>query len=156
MKKIIRLTESDLARIVRRVINEQTATNVNFVQRNIELTDQTYEGVKKTFTGNFIAINNGDTDFTLTKDKFTLPFGGSVPDQIVLKPKQQTNVPFTYTLDPANRNQASVFRFLNQNKTIELDIAVNVGEESIDLMFMAEFTSVSGINESYRRRYYRY
>jgi hypothetical protein len=155
MKRIIRLTESDLTRIVRRVINEQ-ASNIKFGQPVIELFDQTYEGVKKTFTGNFIALNNGSTDFTLTKDMFALPDGGSVPDQVILKARQQTNIPFTFTLDPANRNQASIFRFLKQKNNIELDINVQIDEEGYDLMFIAEFTTVSGINESYRRRnYYR-
>jgi len=154
MKRIIRLTESDLTRIVRRVISEQTATDIKII--GSELFDQTYEGVKKTFTGNFIGLNNGSTDFTLTKNMFALPDGGSVPDQVILKAGQQTNIPFTFTLDPNNRNQASILRFLNQNKTIELDIAVYVGEEKIDVMFTIEFTSVTGINESYRRRnYYR-
>jgi hypothetical protein len=137
------------------VISEQ-ATNIKFGQSVIELFDQTYEGVKKTFTGNFIALNNGSTDFTLTKDMFDLPDGGSVPEQVILKAGQQTNITFTFTLDPANRNQTSIFRFLKQNNTIISEFGVQIGEELYELMFMAEFTTVSGINESYRRRnYYR-
>lgn len=155
MRRIIRLTESDLTRIVRRVISEQ-ATNIKFGQSVIEIDDQTYEGVKKTFTGNFIALNNGSTDFTLTKDMFDLPDGGSVPEQVILKAGKQTNVPFTFTLDPANQDQASIFRFLKENKSIELSASVMLGNELVDLDFMVNFTSVSGVNESYRRRnYYR-
>jgi hypothetical protein len=155
MKRIIRLTESDLTRIVRRVISEQME-NVKIGQSVIELDDQTYEGVKKTFTGNWIALNNGTADVTLTKDMFELPVGGSVPESIVLKPGAQTPIPFSLTIDPANTNQASIFRFLKQNKSITLSSSVMLGDELVELDFMANFTNVSGVNESYRRGYRRY
>jgi hypothetical protein len=52
MKKIVRLTESDLARIVRRVVNEGVMQNVRDIMK---------DGESKT-------IQSGDTKYTFTRE----------------------------------------------------------------------------------------
>jgi hypothetical protein len=58
MKKIIRLTESDLTRIVKRVLMEQTSSMV--------------DDVKKFGKDNGFLIRNNDSTFYKTNDKFEI------------------------------------------------------------------------------------
>lgn len=69
MKKIIRLTESDLARIVRRVINEQQAQTI--IPMTIDIPAQKNE------KGVLVAIPNSRLKFQIINQKGT---GGSMTD----------------------------------------------------------------------------
>lgn len=69
MKRIIRLTESDLARIVRRVINEQQAQTI--IPMTIDIPAQKNE------KGVLVAIPNSRLKFQIINEKGT---GGSMTD----------------------------------------------------------------------------
>jgi hypothetical protein len=92
MKRIIRLTESDLARIVRRVINEQSSpgsgeyitTYLNKVQPNLQASATMYDG--DTGWGD-ITLGNGeklyfkcDLPYIRKKDKNTPLFAKNTPE----------------------------------------------------------------------------
>ena len=99
MKKVIRLTESDLIKIVRRVINEETTTKLPVeININLKLEKENYflvisEVVKKSTNCEFIGNFRGESK------KFRFTWNPSVPDK--LSYTQRINfkyIPYTGTI----------------------------------------------------------
>ena len=164
MKRIIRLTESDLARIVRRVIAEesQSTPNVSFKDLTFSIKDN---------KGNELYKNDGDfgSEFNIylkqtmfdQNEEVTLEIGGGLVGTNAIiktdsgdKKLNVTNNPFKTKFNVSDLTKDTKLAY---EKIIITGANVDDGGTlTLTLNFSDSTIRPSTTNESYRRRYRRY
>jgi hypothetical protein len=163
MKRIIRLTESDLARIVRRVIAEesQSTPNVSFKDLTFSIKDnQGYELYRGHSYGRESDISLKQTMFDQNEIVTIEIGGGLVGTNAIIKTDSGdkkltvTNNPFKTTFNVSE---------LTQNTKLQMEEIIitganvdNGGMLILRLNFSDSTIQPAPTNESYRRRYRRY
>lgn len=169
MKKIIRLTESDLARIVRRVIAEesQSTPNVSIDNLTFSVTDGNGLELYKSHK-----VENGEVKISLTQTMFdadeivTVKIGGGFVGTTA-KIDTETGLKGLTVIQPGGGSTMFETRFSpsmivsppNYKLTDEvIFLTGNIGGGSLRLRlnFSASTIAPKPTNESYRRRYRRY
>ncbi len=163
MKKIIRLTESDLARIVRRVIAEesQSTPNVPLKSLTFSIMDNKAQNLYKRHD-----IYGKAADISLTQTLFdqnetvALEIGGGfVGTNAIIKTDSGdkkltvTNAPFRTTFNVSDITQKNK---LQVEQIIITGANVDGGTLIVNLNFSDSSIAPKPTNESYRRRYRRY
>ncbi len=165
MKKIIRLTESDLARIVRRVIAEesQSTPNVSFEALTFSIKDNQGKELYRSHRnyGNEFDISLIQTMFE-QNEIVTLEIGGGlVGTQAFLSVAGGTKKELTVTNNPF-KTTFNVSDITTDTRLMIEEIKItgaNVdrgGVLNLKLNFSDSTIAPKPTNESYRRRYRRY
>ncbi len=163
MKKIIRLTESDLARIVRRVIAEesQSTPNVPLESLTFSIMDSKVQNLYKSHS-----IYGKEADISLTQTLFdqyepvVLRIGGGFVGTNAIIKTDTGDKKLTVTKDPfsavLNVSDITQENKLQVEQIIITGANVDGGTLIVNLNFSDSSIAPKPTNESYRRRYRRY
>jgi len=163
MKKVIRLTESDLVKIVKRVIKEgQSTPNVDLSSLKFSLKDERGQELfvnHKMYDSESILLNLRQTMFSPNEYVTLTINGGLVGTSVKMKTDSgEQNLNFTngsFEKGPLTINiNMSKIRKDNNLGDVQIMINGNVDRGTLRLILNLNKSTVKPVSESYRRRKY--